>query len=599
MFRSIKWRFIVIYFMLVFIGMVISGIFIIQSIEQYNYVNIDNRIDSISNIVLPRISEYDNLNDNAVDIQQILNTYSGFGFREEIFVIDIDSNYTILATNSENRGRDAIDILDFDLIVASSNGKEMQDYVIKDNNYTSLKTRDMAYPVGEENNTRGILYIRYDLAEVYENTSKSKVIIIQSTFLASFITVILGFFIAKSITDPINDVTDKAAKMAAGDFNQVVEVKSGDEIGKLAEMFNYLTKRLKTSLSEISREKSKLEAIINYMDDGLIAVNTDGEIIHLNPKAISMLNFTETSLDFNKIVGDLNEDLMIENIIKTDDSWLGSSSIKLDDSIYKVSYAPYANEDREKSGIVFVLQDVTEQEKLENMRRDFVANVSHELKTPLTSIKSYTETILDGMVDDPETQREFLTVVSSEADRMNRLVQDLLQLSSFDTENVRLKKEVHDYMALITMSIKKFEVTTKAKNQIIELISDEKDILGRFDYDRIEQVVINILSNAIKYSFDGSTLVVNVDSHGDYVNISVKDNGMGIPEKDLTRIFERFYRVDKARTRAHGGTGLGLSIAKEIIEAHGGLIKIHSAVDIGTTVTISLPKDSSDTYVNA
>lgn len=597
MFRSIKWRFIVIYFMLVFIGMVISGIFIIQSIEQYNYVNIDNRIDSISSIVLPRISEYDNLNDNAVDIQQILNTYSGFGFREEIFVIDIDSNYTILATNSENRGRDAIDILDFDLIVGSSNGKEMQDYVSKDNNYTSLKTRDMAYPVGEENNIRGILYIRYDLAEVYESTNKSKVIIIQSTFLASFITVILGFFIAKSITDPINDVTDKAAKMAAGDFNQVVEVKSGDEIGKLAEMFNYLTKRLKTSLSEISSEKSKLEAIINYMDDGLIAVNTDGEIIHLNPKAISMLNFTETSLDFNKIVGDLNEDLMIENIIKNDDSWLGSSSIKLDDSIYKVSYAPYANENLEKSGIVFVIQDVTEQEKLENMRRDFVANVSHELKTPLTSIKSYTETILDGIVDDPQTQREFLMVVSSEADRMNRLVQDLLQLSSFDTENVRLKKEVHDYMALITMSIKKFEVTTKAKNQTIELISDEDDILGRFDYDRIEQVIINIISNAIKYSFDGSTLVVNIDSHGDYVNISVKDNGMGIPEKDLTRIFERFYRVDKARTRAHGGTGLGLSIAKEIVEAHGGVIKIQSTVDIGTTVTISLPKDSSDTYV--
>lgn len=594
MFRSIKWRFIVIYFMLVFIGMVISGIFIIQSIEQYNYVNIDNRINSISNLVLPRISEYEDLNDNAADIQQILNTYSGFGFREEIFVIDIDSNYTILATNSENRGRNAINVLEFNLLVGSSNGKEMKDYVSKDANYTSLKTRDMSYPVGQEDDVRGILYIRYDLAEVYENTNKSKVIIIQSTFLASFITVILGFFIAKSITDPINDVTDKAAKMAAGDFNQVVEVKSGDEIGKLAEMFNYLTKRLKTSLSEISREKSKLEAIINYMDDGLIAVNTEGEIIHLNPKAISMLNFTETSLDFNKTIGLLNENLLIENIIKKDDFWVGSDSIKNDDSIYKVNYAPYANENREKSGIVFVLQDVTEQEKLEKMRREFVANVSHELKTPLTSIKSYTETILDGMVEDPETQREFLTVVSLEADRMNRLVQDLLQLSSFDTANVRLKREVHDYLALITMSIKKFEVTTKSKNQTIELFSDEESILGKFDYDKIEQVIINILSNAIKYSYENSILVVNVNSHGDYVNISVKDNGMGIPEKDLNRIFERFYRVDKARTREHGGTGLGLSIAKEIVEAHKGRIRIHSTLDIGTTVVINIPKDDSE-----
>lgn len=593
MFKSIRWRFIVIYFMLVFIGMVISGVFIIQSIEQYNYDNIDSRMDNISSLVLPRISEYENLSESADDIQKIITSYSGFGFREEIFVIDIDSNYTILATNSENRGRNAINILEFDLLVGSSNGKQMEDYVDKDTNYGTLKTRDKSYSIGPEGDTKGILYIRYDLGEVYENTNKSKVIIIQSTFLALLITVILGFFIAKSITDPINEVTDKAAKMAAGDFNQVVEVKSNDEIGKLAEMFNYLTKRLKTSLSEISREKSKLEAIINYMDDGLIAVNTEGEIIHLNPKAINMLNFTETTLNFNRVVGNLNKGLLIENIINKDDQWVGSDTINIGRSIYKVNYAPYANERGEKSGIVFVLQDVTEQEKLEKMRREFVANVSHELKTPLTSIKSYTETILSGLVDDPEVQTEFLTVVNTEADRMNRLVQDLLQLSSFDTENVRLKKDFHDYIKLMTMAIKKVEVTARNKNQNIKLLSEDDSILGCFDYDRLEQVVLNILSNAIKYSVEESDILVYLSSHGDYVNITVKDHGMGIPESDLNRIFERFYRVDKARSRELGGTGLGLSIAKEIVEAHGGIIKITSVVDTGTTVVISIPKEEN------
>ncbi|BEP30400.1 HAMP domain-containing sensor histidine kinase [Helicovermis profundi] len=584
MFKSIRWRFIVIYFMLVFIGMIISGVFIIRSTEQYNFNVIENRIDDISDILMPRISSYNDLSENADKIQDILTLYSGAGFREEIFVIKPDDKFSIIATTSQNVGRDALNVLNFDLVVASSNGSVEKTFV-KDNK-SQIKTLDKSFPIGKE----GILYIRYDLSDVYNSIDKFKIIIVQATLLALIVTVVLGIFIANSITNPINEITAKAAKMASGDFDQTVDVKSKDEIGKLGEMFNYLTNRLKVSVSEISREKSKLETIINYMDDGLVAVNKKGEIIHLNPKAIEMLNFTETSLDFDKTIRELNENLVIEKII-ADNKWIGSEIIKFENMILKVSYAPYANENGEKSGIVFVLQDITDQERLEKMRREFVANVSHELKTPLTSIKSYTETILDGYVDDEDTKIEFLKVVNNEADRMNRLVRDLLQLSSFDNENIKLEKEYHDYVNMVKYSIKKVEVTAKNKNQTINLVTDLDNLVGYFDYDRIEQVALNILSNAIKYSPNGSIINTFLTKIDENVSMTIQDNGFGIPEKDINRIFERFYRVDKARSRELGGTGLGLSIAKEIVEAHLGKIKITSKLEKGTTVNLLLPLD--------
>jgi len=579
LFKSIRWRFIVIYFMLVFIGMIISGVFIIQSIEQYNFDVIESRIDDVSNILLPRISSYDELDKNADSIQGILTLYSGAGFREEIFVIKIEEHFDIIATTSQNIGKDAINLLDFELIVSGSNGNVKKAFTKKDN----IKTLDKVFPI----NDNALLYLRYDLKDVYSSIEKTKIIIMEATLLSLFITVLLGSFIARSITNPINEITLKASKMALGDFDQKVTVKSEDEIGKLGEMFNYLTNRLKTSVNEISREKSKLETIIHYMDDGLIAVNKFGEIIHLNPKAIEILNFTETSLDFNKTIKKYSENLLIENIIKKSD-WIGSEVINTGTAIIKITYAPYANENREKTGIVFVLQDITEQEKLEMMRREFVANVSHELKTPLTSIKSYTETILEGFVDDEETQREFLKIVNQEADRMNRLVKDLLQLSSFDSENIKLDKEYHDYVSLLKSSIKKVYVTAKNKKQNIELITSKDEIIGYFDYDRMEQVLLNILSNAIKYSDEGKDIEIYLSEINGDVSITVKDCGYGIPKEDLNRIFDRFYRVDKARSRKLGGTGLGLSIAKEIIEAHEGSIKITSKLKVGTTVNIRI-----------
>lgn len=589
MFNSIRWKFTTIFFMLVFIGMIISGVFIIRSLETFNLDEVSAKLDKISALIQPQIEKVNGLEANASEIQKIIESNKSIGLREEIFVISVTNN-RILATSTQNIDRNAAEILDFDLIVKGMSGETGQKNVTLDHEGILIRTMDQVKPITNiSGQVIGLLYLRSDLSEMYNNISSAKTIILKSILLACFITVILGFFIAKTITEPINDVTEKASKMAGGDFDQMVEVKSNDEIGKLAEMFNHLTKRLKISVSEISREKSKLEAIIHYMEDGLIAVNTDGNIIHLNPKAMKMLQIAPNTKNLDDIFMNINEDLMIKNIALFNEESTGKQNIYLGETMIRVNFAPFQNDKGMKSGYVFVLQDITEQEKLDRMRRDFVANVSHELKTPLTSIKSYTETILDGVVTDEETVHQFLTVVNDEADRMTRLVRDLLQLSNFDSKKVSLELKEHDYMKLLRSAIQKVEVTAKQKSQSLKLISDCDSILGTFDRDRIEQVILNILSNAIKYTPSGGLVKVFVSQNADHVLMKFQDNGMGIPESDIQRIFERFYRVDKARSRELGGTGLGLSIAKHIVDVHGGTIRIESQLEEGTTVFVNIP----------
>jgi two-component system sensor histidine kinase VicK len=551
--------------------------------------DVSRRLLSLSELIKPQIERYENLGLNSSEIRTIIQNQSELGFREEIFVVD-GLDYKIAATSTQNIGRSAEGLLDFELLVEGFNGKSGEKRIAIDENGYQIRTMDRVEPIRDNTQTVvGLLYIRYDLTDVYNSLSESRQTIVRATLLALGVTIVLGFIIARTITEPINDVTKKAAKMAAGDFDQRVDVKSNDEIGKLAIMFNVLTSELKTSMDEISREKSKLEAIIHYMDDGLIAVDRDGDIIHLNPKAVEMFSIAPEVQKIDQIFRDIDEDLVIKNIVRHSSRWIGSKIVDHHGSTIKVNYAPFENVSGVKSGFVFVLQDITEQEKLDRMRRDFVANVSHELKTPLTSIKSYTETLLDGGVEDRETMNEFLGVINGEADRMARLVRDLLQLSNFDANTAHLDLQAHDMLHLVRQCIKKLEISAKEKHMSIKINTQESTLVSNFDYDRMEQVLINVIGNAIKYTQEEGKVTIFASRLHDEVILRVCDNGMGIPDKDLSRIFERFYRVDKARSRALGGTGLGLSIARQFVEAHGGTIGIESTVDIGTTVTIRLP----------
>jgi two-component system sensor histidine kinase VicK len=589
MFKSIRWKFIVIFIMLVLIAIIISGVFIIRFFDEYNIKVVSSRLDALSELMLPDLEVYENLSASGDAAKSVVASQEGLGFREEIFIV---SRSRIIASTTDNVGRPAEEVLDFNLLVDGLKRQSQSRIVSVALQNRTLRMMDKVYPIMNAQGLQGLLYLRYDLTDTDETISQSKVIIFQSTLIALGITIVLGFLVTRSITGPINDVTNKAYKMARGDFDQYVEVKSDDEIGKLAEMFNHLTRRLKLSMSDMSKEKNKLEAIVNNMGDGLIAVNKSREILHINPKALELIN--PNSVDYfssydevERVLPDL---LHFEKLTAKYPEWTGSELIHLKDITYRVRFEPFYNEESSKEGLILVFSDVTEHERLEAMRRDFVANVSHELKTPLTSIKSYTETLLDGAADDAEIRQQFLGVIEAEADRMGRLVRDLLQLSNFDAMNFDFEMEEHDWVVLLGNVLNKMDLQIKTKKQDVKLVCETQKIVSQFDYDRMEQVVVNLISNAVKYTPDyGRVRIFLVQSPQD-VTLKVMDTGYGIEKAHLTQLFERFYRVDKARSREQGGTGLGLAIAKEIIERHQGRITIDSELGEGTTVTMVIPR---------
>ncbi|HEX3029169.1 MAG TPA: ATP-binding protein [Clostridia bacterium] len=439
-----------------------------------------------------------------------------------------------------------------------------------------------------------ILYFRYYSDDWQDIINNFNSIIKNSILIAIIISLILGYMLSKTIIIPIVNIMHKAERLAEGNFDEALEVKSEDEIGNLTKTFNFMAKELKSNLNEISSEKNKIETILNYMADGVIAFDLEGQVIHANPASKNMLGVDDFKDDFKEFSEKYDLGVRIEDFL-----YLGiingrEAKIQVDDKFLKVYFALFTDEEKKAEGIIAVLQDITEMQKLELMRREFVANVSHELRTPLTSIKSYSETLLDGALEDRGTAERFLGVISSEADRMTRIVKDLLQLSRLDNQQMQMKMILFNIEELIKNTVRNIQIEAENKRQVIECftIGDIPEINA--DRDRIEQVVVNILSNAIKYTPEMGNITVYIGRIYNDVYFKVVDNGIGIPQKDLPRIFERFYRVDKARSREMGGTGLGLSIAKEIVEAHGGSITITSDKDKGTEVVVKLPVEHID-----
>ncbi len=345
---------------------------------------------------------------------------------------------------------------------------------------------------------------------------------------------------------------------------------------------------LKDKLSEVSSRKNQIETILLHMTDGIIAFNMSGEIILINPAAKKFLSISPEDSTFDDIFGKFKLDINMEKVIYLE-TWTSTEQrIQVDDRYVKVLFAPFKNEDELPDGVIAVIQDITEHVKLDNMQKELVADVSHELKTPITSIMGYADTLLEGGYDE-ETQNKFLNVIASESRRMARLVTDLLTLSRYDSNKKKTQKESFDLGELVKRCQEKLAIEIKKKGHKVNCFVTADVPLVYADKDDIERVVLNILTNSIKYTHDNGEIKIYVGFVYNDAYIKIFDNGIGIPEEDLSRIFERFYRVDKARTREMGGTGLGLSIAKEILDKNGGSIDIKSKVGEGTEVVIRIP----------
>ena len=349
-----------------------------------------------------------------------------------------------------------------------------------------------------------------------------------------------------------------------------------------------LSKNKMIETASKSAEDIEIKTILHYMTDGIIAFNMDGKIAIINPAAKKLLDIAPEDYTFEDIFNKFNLNLNMEKIIYLENLAPSEQKIDVQEKTVNVLFAPFKDKEERPAGVITVIQDITEHVRLDNMRKEFVADVSHELKTPITSIMGYADTLLEGEYD-KETEKEFLGVIASEARRMARLVTDLLELSRIDSNKKKVKKENFDLGSLAKQCQNKLAIEIKKKNHNVDcfVTADVPPVYA--DKDDIERVILNILTNSIKYTTEGGTIKIYVGFVYNDAYIKIIDNGIGIPEDDLNRIFERFYRVDKSRTREMGGTGLGLSIAKEILDKNGGSIDIKSQVNKGTEVVIKIP----------
>ena len=446
---------------------------------------------------------------------------------------------------------------------------------------------DVALPIRGETGSY-VVCVRDNRQTAAALTGQMLTVILEALVIGLIISVLLSFLLAKTMVRPIQSLTRAARNIAAGDFSQKIEVRAEDEIGTLTSTFNDMGSRLHDTLLDIESERNKLATVFLHMTDGIVAFSGEGEVIQVNPAAERLLglDLTQGKVHFGDIFGDIAEPERAR-AMKNDEVITGEKEIE--GRSLDIFLAPFYGEGVQ-GGILAVIHDVTAQRRSDEQRREFVANVSHELRTPITNVRSYAETLVDaGEEMPPETVKNFLGVILSESDRMTKIVQDLLALSKFDAGEVDFRMEPFDACQSVrkVYEAMRLDVAKHGLSLNLSLPASPAWILG--DRDRIEQVIINIAANAVRYTAKGGSVEMSVTQSGDEVLIAVADTGIGIPKEDIPRIFDRFYRVDKARSRALGGTGLGLSIAFEIVRRHDGHMEIESEVGKGTTMTVHLP----------
>lgn len=427
------------------------------------------------------------------------------------------------------------------------------------------------------------------IGSINNQIKQTKILIIVAMVVYTMISILVGYFVLKSVVSPMKKLIKSAEKIASGENIKIEDkIQNTGDLGDLENAFSIVTNELNQKLNEVNRQKKQIETILLYMSDGIIAFDMNGDIIHINPAAKKLLKLTDKENSFEKIFKKLSIDINIEKIVYLE-NWTSSEQRKnLGDKYVNILFAPFQDENDRPAGVIALIQDITEHVKLDNMRKEFVADVSHELKTPITSIMGYSDTLLEGEYDE-ETRVKFLNVISSEARRMARLVTDLLTLSRYDSKKIVSETTNFDLGELVKRCQEKLGYQIEKKKHHVECFVTASVPPVVADKDGIERVVLNILSNAIKYTPDNGTIKVYVGFVYNDAYIKIIDNGIGIPEEDLSRIFDRFYRVDKARSRDLGGTGLGLSIAKEILDKNKGSIDIKSEVGKGTEVVIRIP----------
>ncbi|MDY7044700.1 MAG: cell wall metabolism sensor histidine kinase WalK [Bacillota bacterium] len=595
-FRSIQLKFIIIYILLLLVAIQVIGSFFTVKLEESLVESfkgsIMDRVELLShNLAQAFARERDEDNPDEPTLNEEIQSIVSEVQADDITSLQVISNQSRVIATSDYTTQDDIGKKTTNSYVqgALTSNAPQPDIRAKANDRFYI----LAQPILDKDDSDivvGVIYLEASLESVYDQLSNISKIFLRGSILAITVSAFIGILVARTITKPIIEMRRQAQNMATGDFTQKVNVYGRDEIGHLSETFNDLNNRLKHSYATIEEERRKLSSVLSNMSDGVIATDNSGSVTLMNEAAGRLIGYNPDDMIGEYLLDVLQLDEKMVDVTELQDS--GSMIIDFSDEeqafIVRANFSTVFDDEDEVTGFITVISDVTEQEKIDQERREFVSNVSHELRTPLTTMKSYIEALTDGAWQDKEIAPKFLSVAQNETERMIRMVNDLLQLSKMDAEEYPLQKERTDFISYYHHIIDRFEM------HIPKHIALQREIPNGsyhvwIDKDKMTQVLDNIISNAIKYSPEGGTIKLKAEQKRHYLLISIHDQGLGIAYDKLDKIFERFYRADKARTRKLGGTGLGLAIAKELVEAHHGQIWAKSKEGKGTTIFFTLP----------
>lgn len=594
-FQSVQFKLVIMYLLLIIVAMQVIGAYFVRELEGQLDKNFQDSItNSITLLDYNAREEIIKNSDNSVklqnDIRELLVDYSRAS-SNLIEVRIVDDKGKILGTSNLNNqgivGQKSNDPL---VKRTLSLGTTSEDKIYKDESNKNNRVWVNVSSIKNKGQVIGAIYLVADIESVYKQVDDITNIFITGTLIAMIITAVLGILLSRTITKPIIEMKRQAYAMARGNYSRKVKVYGVDEIGELADSFNTLTKRVQEAQAMTEGERRKLSSVLAYMTDGVIATDRRGKVILINTPAEKMLRVKHESANGRSIIDvlDIGDTYQFEDLMEVDGSLTMDRSTLDKPYVLRANFSVIQRETGFNNGVIAVLHDITDQEKVDQERRDFVSNVSHELRTPLTSMHSYLEALSDGAWEDKEIAPRFLEVTQNETERMIRLVNDLLKLSRMDGGREQLEKSFVNFTDFFNHIIDRFEMMKKETIMFKRHIPREPVII-EIDEDKVMQVLDNIISNANKYSPDGGRISFYLKKFEDEIEVSIADEGLGVPDEDLANVFDRFFRVDKARSREMGGTGLGLAIAREVIEAHGGRIWAERNKTKGTIIKFTLP----------
>ena len=587
MLRSLHMKLVMIMVLLILSLMTVVGAFLINSVMVFYLEDFYTQMSDVFSreaLASDLSTAAEGEEDGAQAILKILEAYSGElgldGRSRTLYILD-GSTGAYLAGTDEKNGKD-LDYNSANLTRALVNGE--------DGSSANLAADYMDVALRLDRGSESfVIYILDNKTTVNSLINQIFVLILEALVFGLVISILLSFLLSKTMVIPIQRLTEGAMRVAEGDFSRRIEVASQDEIGVLTDTFNDMARQLRDTLRQVEKERNKLDTLFLHMTDGVVAFSQEGEMIHANPAASVMLGRNigpDTS--YEELFGALAP---LESAMEAPDHL--EEECRVGERYLQLLMAPFDR--NSQGGVLVVLHDVTEQRKNQEMQREFVANVSHELRTPLTNIRSYAETLSDNAGDLPAaTEKKFLGVILNESDRMTHIVQDLLTLSRFDSGRDDLKLARFSFSAAVQDLYNAVYMEAQRHSHTLTLEMPQQLPQVTADRERIVQVMMNVVSNSIKYTPDGGHIAISAGQQGDRVWMQVDDDGIGIPAADRPRIFERFYRVDKARSRQSGGTGLGLSIAKEIVDRHQGVLALVDRPGPGLSVRMELKIEGPD-----